>query len=160
VIIKAAQKLPGTITALVGVDNYRNFEREPSEEEAQEFLRPLVDNFESQVYNFVKWMYPGEADSALVEWTAGDMSSAPQEVGVESMRSIMAFDFRTELKDMQIPLRAINSDKFPTDPEACFRVTDLIKFSIIPGTGHFLHLEKPTEFNATLQGIIKEFWPD
>jgi pimeloyl-ACP methyl ester carboxylesterase len=160
VIIKAAQKLPGKVTALVGVDNYRNFERVASDEEKEAFLQPMVDDFENQVYGFVKWMFPDSADSALVEWTAGDMAEAPGEVGVESMRAIMTFNYLTELEDNQIPMRAINGEKFPTDIEACKRVTPLIEFTIIPGTGHFPHLEKPDEFNQALQGYLDELWPE
>ena len=51
------------------------------------------------------------------------MSSAPPEVGIESMESIMYFDYREKLKDIEIPIRGINGDLFPTDMEGNKEVT-------------------------------------
>jgi pimeloyl-ACP methyl ester carboxylesterase len=158
VIIEAAHLLGEKVTALIGVDNYRNFNRTLNKEQIDGFLQNFQDNFPAFTKGYVAQIFSPVADSGLVKRISDDMSSAPSEVGIESMKSIMYFDYRAKLKDLKIPIRGINGDLFPTDMESNKEVTGYFDAVIIPETGHFPHLEKPDEFNQHLLEYLQEFW--
>ena len=54
------------------------------------------------------------------------------------------------------PIRCINSDKYATYVVRTRKYTPSFDAFFIKGTGHFLMMEKPDEFNHVLSEIVKD----
>ena len=153
---KHSRKMPGRIIGLIGVDTFQDFEQRFSREQIDAFLTAFRENFKETTGNFVRSMFPPTADSTLVKWVINDMASAPPEVGIGAMESIFQFDAREALKEIRLPIRSINSDKWPTNVEGNRQHAFSFDVEIMEGLGHFVHMEDPETFNRLLEEAIQE----
>ncbi len=160
VSIEAARALPSPVTAIIGVDNFQNMAAALTKEQIDGFVARFMPDFEGVTMQFVQTMFPAGTDTALVGRVARDMSSGPREVGISAIGHTMGYNYPEALADMQRPIRTISSDKFPTRVEANQQMAASFETRLIPGSGHFPHLENPDNFNRLLLETISEFWPE
>ena len=160
VIIEAARLLPDRVVALVGVDNFHNFSQSFTEVQIKGFTAPFAADFANTTNVFVRSMFPEDADSALVEQVAKDMALARPEVAVSALGEFLGYDYRSALNEMRLPIRVIGSDHHPVDIVGNRAIIESFQFMLMPGRGHFLHLEDPTTFNQLLATTLAEFWPE
>jgi pimeloyl-ACP methyl ester carboxylesterase len=59
------------------------------------------------------------------------------------------------LRELSVPVVAINPDARPTDSESLRRHG--VRTLLVSGVGHFLMLEDPDRFNRLLREVIEEF---
>jgi pimeloyl-ACP methyl ester carboxylesterase len=59
-------------------------------------------------------------------------------------------------KQVKVPVRCVNADLWPTNPEVNRKYMSSFEVTIIKGAGHFVMLERPREFNEKLNNYIKE----
>jgi len=156
VILSAALQIGDKVKALIGIDTYHEIELKYSEAEINEFCSPIEKDFINTTKQFVKGMFFENADSNIVEMISSDMSSAPPVVALASLRDFLKFDKAVNFDKLNVPIRLINSDIYPTNTEAAMRHIKDFDLKIINGVGHFLMLEKPDEFNKSLEEIINE----
>jgi len=154
VVLSAALHIGDKVKALIGIDTYHEIELKYSEEEINEFCSPFEKDFTNTTKQFVKGMFFENADSNIVEMISSDMSSAPPVVALASLRDFLKFDEAANFNKINVPIRFINSDKYPTNTEAANRHIKDFDLKIINGVGHFLMLEKPEEFNNMLEETI------
>jgi pimeloyl-ACP methyl ester carboxylesterase len=154
VTLEAARMLPERIAALVPVDTLQDAEMEISPDELEAFLGSLRDDFVGATRKFVRGMFPADADSALVDRVAGDMSSAPPEVAIGAMRGIFTYDVPGALAQVRAPIRCINSERHPTKVEINRRYAPQFDVVTMAGVGHFPMQEKPRTFNRLLTRAI------
>jgi pimeloyl-ACP methyl ester carboxylesterase len=158
-IIEAAHRLGDRVVALVGVDTYQDFEHTYAEQEIDGFLAPFQSDFVTTTDQFVRSMFLDSADSALVNRVAVDMSSAPTDVALSAIGNLLHWDDIAVLTKVRIPIRSVNSDRWPTNVEGNSNVAESFVVELMPGTGHFLHMEDPDSFNRLLHKTLEEFWP-
>jgi pimeloyl-ACP methyl ester carboxylesterase len=159
VCIEAAINLPEKTVALIGIDTYQDLTQRATEQQADMFIAPFREDFSGQLRKFMKFMFPEGGDSALAAWVAADMAEADPEIALSSIRNLFLYDAEEALKDMRKPIRAINTDRFPTNLEGNKAITESYELKVMPGYGHFVHMENPDEFNRLLAETIHEFWP-
>ena len=82
--------------------------------------------------------------------------SVPKEIGVAVSRSSVAYDPLPALREIKAPIRAINSDRFPTNVEGNRKYVPDYQVAIMKGVGHYLMLEQPEAFNALLAEALRE----
>jgi pimeloyl-ACP methyl ester carboxylesterase len=160
VILEAARRIPERLIGLVGVDTLQNFEGKLTQEQIDDSLTPLRANFVEGANNFVRTMFTPEANSALVEKIATDMSSAPPTVGLGALEGYVDFqnnEIIQVLLEVQAPITCINSDKYPTNVEVNQRYAPSYKAVIMSGAGHFNMIEDPETFNRLLEETVQEF---
>ena len=58
------------------------------------------------------------------------------------------------LAEIKAPIRAINSDKYPTNLEGNRRHIPQFDVALMKGAGHYLMLEDPVRFNALLADAL------
>ena len=150
VIIQAARQLPGRVIGLIGVDTYQKFETGFSPEQVAETVAPFRADFATSMDGFVRNMFPENADSALVDRIAADMSAAPPEVAISAVENYVSDNTVEMLKEVRVPIRVINCDKWPTDLETNRKHAASFELKLMPGIGHFVQLEDPATFNRLL----------
>lgn len=159
VAIEAARLMPDRVTALIGVDTYQDLVGRMPEDQLEQFLTPFKQNFPAAMARFIPSLFPPGADSALIAKVTQDMAQAPMVIAVPSIRNLLRYNGAAALTKMRKPIRAINADLFPTMVAANRRSAASFDVKYLPGTGHFLFLEKPAEFETLLRETIAEFWP-
>jgi pimeloyl-ACP methyl ester carboxylesterase len=159
VCIEAARRLPQKVIATIGADTYQDLSRTGRTEESDAFIAPFRQDFVATTRAFVRGMFGPNADTPLVVQVVADMSQADSTVGLACFEGFAAYDFKEAMTDMRKPVRAINSDMWPTDVDGNRQVAESFQVDIIEGIGHFVQLEAPGEFNIRLRKVLHEFWP-
>ncbi|HET8674618.1 MAG TPA: alpha/beta hydrolase [Blastocatellia bacterium] len=154
VIPEAARRLPGRVEGMVWLDTYKQLGPGRTPEQVQAFVERFRANFKDTTKEFVRGMFLPGSDRALVERVAEGMSSAPPRIALASLESAFSYS-RTmprTLEEVKLPVIAINPDNAPTDIASMKRYG--VEVMIMPGVGHFLHMEDPERFNGLLMKAI------
>jgi pimeloyl-ACP methyl ester carboxylesterase len=160
IIAEAAKLMPDRVIGLIGVDTLNNVEDTMSKEDITRTVNGFKKDFKSEVNTFVGQMLTKDIDPELKKWIIDDMSSEPSYVAISAFNEYMEYANNKTManifKEIKVPLRCVNSDFWPTNPEINRRYMLSFDVSIMKGTGHFLMLERPGEFNKLLDYNIKE----
>ena len=157
VIVEAALRLGKRVMGLVWVDVYRSLGDAESQAEHERFVAPFRSDFVTTTRNFVRRMFPPNAESDLVEWVVSDMSSAPTAVAIDALDHAHSFQpsLCRALDKLQSPVVAINPDDRPSDAQS-LRAHG-VELVVMPGVGHFPMMEDPDAFNRLLAETIRKF---
>ena len=159
VILEAARRMPDKVIGLVGVDTFKNVENKYTQEQINGFMAPLHANFAETTSNFVRTMFIPNSDSALVGKIARDMSSAPPEIGIGELLGNVNYQnngLTQALREVQVPIRCINSDMVPTNVEAAKKYAKSFEVNYMSDVGHFVMMEDPETFNRILEETVNE----
>jgi pimeloyl-ACP methyl ester carboxylesterase len=156
VIVEAAGQMPDRIICLVGADTFHDIEKGYQSAEVEKIATMFESDFVKEVQVFVRQMFPPTADPELVEWVAGNMSSADPAVGINAWRNLGNYDLNSAVQKMEVPICSISADFWPTNLDANKKYSKTFKLKLMPGTGHFVMLEDSEKFNKLLEEIIEE----
>lgn len=157
VIAAAARQLPrDRIKGLVMVDTYKKLSAGRTPEQVEAFVAKFRTDFKDSVRSFVRSMFSSNADTALIEWVANDMASAPPAIALSALESAFSYsrEITKTLLETKLPVTAINSDYASTDTASMQRYG--VQVVIMHGLGHFLMMENPKQFNDVLEGVIEK----
>ena len=158
VIVAAAGHVAPHVRGLVWIDTYRSLGGpHPSAEEIAAFVAPFRADFKTAASRFLRTMFTPDADPGLVERIVDDMASAPPDIAVDCLEHAITFEPAVceTLLELKLPAIAINPGYRSTDVESMRRFG--IEPVVMPGVGHFLHLEDPATFNRLLEDAIATF---
>jgi len=154
VAIEAARLLKGRVIGIIGVDTFKSIGAPlPSKAQVDAVIKPFEADFIGQTRTLVAdHLFVKGAHPQLAQKIAYDMSLSPPRVAVPVMRALLEYDFTEPLKDIAVPIVAINSDLGEPVNEARIRkVLPKFRTVTLPGTGHFLMMEDPQRFNPALE---------
>jgi pimeloyl-ACP methyl ester carboxylesterase len=154
VVLYTAKSVPERVIGLVAVDTLEDMGMVYPDEVKNKIYEPIAADFVPKVQEFVRSMFPAGADKALVDTIALDMSSAPQEVALSSMREYFKVSDPELIKGLTVPLKSINADLWPVNVEGNKKLVPLYEMALMKGRGHFIMLEAPNEFNVLLDRMI------
>ena len=83
-----------------------------------------------------------------------DATSFTPEISVAILEQNWKHDPRPLLKDIHVPIVAVNADKFPTRLDHARQYAPQYDALIVKGVGHYLIREDPTAFNAQLARAV------
>lgn len=158
VAIEAARLLKGRVIGIIGVDTFKTIGAPlPSKAQVDAIVKPFEADFIGHTRSLVSETFfaPG-ADQALAGKIAYDMSLSSPKVAIPSLRAALEYDFTAPLKDVSVPIVAINSDLGEPVNEARIRkVLPKFRAVTLAGDGHFLMMEDPKRFNPALENEIE-----
>jgi len=154
IILYAAKIAPERVVGLVGVDTLEDLGMVYPDEVKNSIYEPIAADFVPEAQKFVRSMFPANADKALVEAVAQDVSSAPQDVALSSMKEYFKVSDPELVKDLKVPLKSVNADMWPTNVEGNKKLVPSYEVALMKGHGHFIMLEAPDEFNVLLDRMI------
>jgi pimeloyl-ACP methyl ester carboxylesterase len=119
-------------------------------------IRPFEADFIGQTRALVTdHLFVKGSHADLAQKIAYDMSLSPPRVAVPSLRAVLEYDFAAPLKEIAVPIVAINSDLGEPVNEARIRkVLPKFRAVTLAGDGHFLMMEDPQRFNPALEAEI------
>ena len=163
VVCRVHAQAPDKVAALVAVDGFLRTTRHPREE-SEKFIAPYRgDNYQEQMKRSINTMFPIPGTEALHEQVLAEMLATPHYVVLSMVESPADPDQPAwDLVNMKVPLLVINnkawSPFYPPEYQAYARsLSARTDYRTLEGVGHFMMLEKPALFNATLTDMLREF---
>lgn len=152
----AARSLP-RIAALLLVDTLKNVEQVLPTRQVEEMLALYRRDFTTAVERVLpQWLFgPGTPPDVSTRLKREFLERTGEE-GAALLEPLYRFDVRALAAQLNVPVRAINSDLQPTDVGANRRHFRDYGVRLIPRVGHYPMLEAPTAFNAALQETLAE----
>lgn len=158
VAVEATPLLGGRVIGIIGVDTFKSIGTPPpSKAQVDAIMKPFEADFIGHTREIVdKHFFAPNADAQLKGKIAYDMSLTPPRVGIPSMRAVMEYDFTPALKQVTVPIVAINSDLGePVNEVRIRKVLPKFRQVVLAGDGHFLMMEDPRRFNPALETEIR-----
>jgi pimeloyl-ACP methyl ester carboxylesterase len=96
-----------------------------------------------------------EATSSTTASVMADMKATPQQTVVQSMRALTRFDSSGALATFKGPVLTVTS---PSNdfPSSLHNVHPTLPHQRLTGVSHWLHLDRPQEFNAILDSFLEK----
>ncbi len=161
VICRVYAQAPERVAALVAVDGI--LRRPPmTPAQAEQFKGPFsTPEYRAHTTNFIGAMFPIPGTEALRDRVLSELLVTPQYVMVGAMNGMFNADQPDwDLKQVNVPVLVIStanpmwSDDYRTYVRSLSPQTDYVTLA---GTGHWLMLEKPAEFNTALVDLLQKF---
>lgn len=142
---------PGRVTHLLLADPIGDGTQTPEAE-----VRPFLEALESPTYAETiegYWSSIAGSDGTVVERLLRDLRETPRETVVRGLHAVMAFDPGPALARFRGPTLAVIT---PANDftYSMHRVGAGLPHRVITGTGHWLQIERPMEFNRILEGFL------
>ena len=158
VIVEAARRLAGRVVRLVGVDTWSalGVRKSVEELEASVLLPQMRENYDAGARAFAAVMCGPSTPIDLADRIADEVASMTPQIAISILEDAIAAgpeNFERTLRDLDAPRSCISSESFrPKDPGtlAAFGIENVV----LPGTGHYLMLERPQAFNELLAGVL------
>ena len=158
VAIEAARLLGKRVIGIIGVDTFNSIGAPvPSKAQVDGLIKPFEADFIGSTRELVtEHLFVAGGNRDLANKVAYDMSLSPQRTAIPALRALLEYDFTEPLKEIAVPIVAIDSDLGEPVNEARIRKV-LPKFHAvtITGVGHFLMMEDPARFNTALEAEIQ-----
>lgn len=123
--------------------------------DVEKFFAPMLADYRANVPKFLDGMLP-TTDEKLREFVRSSMLATPDHVGSSAMRLMIADSYGKHGK-IKVPVLAVMSPagQWPQDLEKNYRsIAPKLEFLMWAGTSHFLHMERPKEFNDAVAGFV------
>lgn len=155
--LEAARRSPERVVAIVPVDTMHNVEFKVPPEQLDAVVKQLRANYKESVTGFLNQLFfAPETPVAVKERIIKETTARPPELAVTILEAIFKYDAIPALKEIKVPIRAINADRNPTNLEANRKYAPQFDAVIVKGSGHYPMLEQPARFNELLAEIIKQ----
>lgn len=159
VALEAERRLGNRVIGVVAVDIFHSKFIVPSEKMTEIIIKGFRDDFSKTMEGYISSMFMPTTDKTLVDrFTRHTVDISRKEVVIGALEELFIWyrsDVNGALNRIGGKLRNINADPYPkhaNNPHP--------SVVLIPGSGHFIEHEKPTEFNRVLEDMIKQFAHD
>jgi pimeloyl-ACP methyl ester carboxylesterase len=154
--LEAARAMPDSVVAVVPVDSLLNVEQKITPEQLDGVIKSMQADYKGTLTNLTnQFFFAPDTPAAVKERVLKDAMSRPPEMAIAILKGIFIHDAAPTLRELKIPIHAINADRAPTSLEVNRKYAPQFDASIIKGSGHYPMLEKPAEFNQALAEILK-----
>ena len=146
---------PDRVAGLLFVDPIDDPSKRPPDEGSAAFLRRL-DGPEYAMAIEAYWLEILKlAGDGVQQQVLADLRATPQATVVGSMRAMTGFNAEATLAAYHGPMLSVTTplNEFPS---SLHRVMPVIRREKMAGVSHWLHLDRPTEFNALLERFLVE----
>lgn len=154
-VVQAANNLPNIVSKIILVDTIQHVAQMPTMEQVAPLFAGLRSNFQGTIKNMVPmYMFAKTSPKDVKERIIDEFAAADPDIAISSLEPFYSTPIEELCCSLNIPVRAIQSDLYPTDPEmnrTYFKDYDL---KIIAGVGHYPMLEAPTEFNNAMRDLL------
>ena len=161
IICRAYTQAPGRVAALVAIDGTLRRPKITPEQSEQFIARFRTPDYREKTRQFLGAMFPIPGTEAVRDRAISEMLETPQYVMLGAMEGMFGPDQPDwDLHHVNVPVLVVNApnpmwtDEYRQYVRSLSAQTD---YRVIDGVGHWLMLEKPAEFNATLTEMLSKF---
>lgn len=157
IVLETALQQPAAVTAIVGVDNFKNIEPSNTQQQTQldSFIQQARQHYTAAMQQFVPaMMFTASTDTAIKARVLYDVLHTDSTLAMNILQQGQDYPLADNLLKYKKRLYLINSDATPTDTAGFIRRN--IPYALLPihGSGHYPMLEQPDAFNGQLQQVI------
>lgn len=143
---------PQRVTRLLLVDPIGDGGQVPAEE-----IEPFLRQLETEAYEEAiqgHWSSIAGPDEAVRERLLRDLRQTPRDTVVQGLKAVMRFDPHPALARFRGPTLAVVT---PSNdyPYSLHRLGAGLPHRVVTGTGHWLQLDRPAEFNRLLDQFLR-----
>jgi sigma-B regulation protein RsbQ len=160
VALKIANLLSDTIVAVVAVDTFQDIGARAPASFYQARADAFRKDFSSTMKAMVRSLFHPDTYPEIMARVEKRMLDNSPEMAAALMESFADFDMVKLVKNIDIPIRCINGDLYPTQIEKNRSIRADFDAVVLPKTGHYPMLENPELFNQHLEAVLKELQKD
>lgn len=156
IALEAAKRMPDNVVAIIPVDSLQNVEQTLTPEQLDGVIKQMQADYKGSVTGLLNQFFfsPSTPEAVKTRVTA-EAVSRPPDTSIAILKGIFAYTPGPTLKEIKVPIKAINADLNPTNLEINRKYAPQFDAVIIKGTGHYPMLEDPARFNQMLAEILK-----
>lgn len=156
VALEAARRMPDRVVAIIPVDTLHNVENKLPPEQLDAVMKQLRADYKGATTGFLNQLFfspstPGAVKTRIIS----DVTSRPPELALAILEAAFAYDAAPALREIKVPIRAINADMNPTSLEVNRKYAPQFDVVFIKGTGHYPMMEDPARFNKLLTEVLQ-----
>lgn len=156
IALEATKRMPDRVVAIVPVDTLHNVESKVPPEQLDAVFKQMQADFKTAITGLLnQFFFSPTTPAAVKERIINEAVSRQPEVALPILRAIFSYDAAAALREVKVPIRAINADGTPTNVEINRKYAPQFDALIIKGTGHYPMLEDPARFNQMLADILR-----
>ena len=156
IALEATRRMPDRVVAIVPVDTLQNVEQKVPPEQLDAVFKQMEADFKTATTNLLNQLFFSPTTPAAVkDRVINETIAQKPEVVLPILRAVFSYDAAPGLREVKVPIRAINSDRVPTDLAVNRKYAPQFDVVIIKGTGHYPMLEDPARFNQMLGEILR-----
>jgi pimeloyl-ACP methyl ester carboxylesterase len=154
VAVEAGRLLPGTVTRVIALDalHYTFLFGALDEQQTEELLRPLHDDFAGLVRSMVEAGSPAGTDPALKDAYFRKMVSVRQPAGSRAFEGLLRWNMEEALSDTKQPITVFAVRELVTQ-EAIDHLGDRVDVVPVDLGSHHFHVEAPEGTARLLAGV-------
>lgn len=153
--MEAVGLLPDRIRGIVLVDTLLDLDQQPSGKDMAPFFAAMKADYPGVVRTGLpERLFGPFTPDAVAARIQSEFLKVDAAFAIDRLRPLYETDIRPACKNVKIPVRAINTDKAPTNVDVNRKYLSDFDAVIIPGLGHYPMLEAPEKFNAALEKFL------
>jgi len=156
IALEATRRMPDRVVAIVPVDTLQNVEQKIPQEQLDAVFQQMQADFKAATTSLLnQFFFSPTTPPAVRERIINETIAQKPEVVLPILKAVFSYDAAPGLREVKVPIRAINADRVPTDVTANRKYAPQFEVAIIKGTGHYPMLEDPARFNQMLAEILR-----
>ena len=156
IALEATKRMPDKVVAIVPVDILQNVEQVLTAEQIDGVIKQMQADYKGAVTSLLnQFFFSKNTPEAVKTRVIGEAHSRQPEIAIPILKGVFAYNPGPTLKEIKVPIKAINADLNPTNLEINRKYAPQFDAVIIKGTGHYPMLEDPARFNQMLAEILK-----
>ncbi|HEX3248428.1 MAG TPA: alpha/beta hydrolase [Pyrinomonadaceae bacterium] len=157
IVLEAARRMPDRVVGIVPVDTLHDVESKVPPEQLESVFKAMEADFKGTNATLMsQYFFSATTPAAVKERILADIDSRPPATAIAILRAVFAYDPIPAMREIKVPIRAINADRVPTNLEVNRKYAPQFDAMIIKGTGHYPMLEDPTRFNSMLTETLRQ----
>ena len=156
-VLEASLNIP-KVKAIILVDTLKDLDQLISFSEAEQLLfTHYRRDFKFAIENMLpQFLFAETTPVDIQKRLQSEFLKNDPELAVKIIEPLYKMDICEIAKLVKVPVRAINSDYTPTNPDNNRKYLRDYEFVTIHGTGHYPMLENPDAFNRALDEMLGE----
>ena len=156
IALEATKRMPDSVVAIVPVDSLQNVEQTLTPEQLDGVIKQMTADYKNATTGLLnQFFFSANTPEAVKTRVINEAISRQPETAIAILKGIFAYTPGPTLKEIKVPIKAINADLNPTNLEVNRKYAPQFDAVIIKGTGHYPMLEDPARFNQMLADILK-----